>query len=220
MKFSKTLLEKSNENAKIILLPIYPYKKMKKIIKKTHTKEEMIQFLKNEIKRIDLCWKWKSIYLIYKAKLYITKHIIRKAQYLLEWGNLYKEATRKILKKYNKQKGNQLGKIENKFEFNFQNSNIITELKGICRKIEEKECCICMEALFMPYSKSCGHIICAQCYSKLKKEKCPICRNQEKWTKIHHSYLKSKESEKRIDEYYCTKYKSRLKRTTMLNLWL
>jgi hypothetical protein len=38
------------------------------------------------------------------------------------------------------------------------------------------ECSMCLEPLVGPYSIGCGHTVCAQCFSRLTSQQCPLCR--------------------------------------------
>ena len=40
----------------------------------------------------------------------------------------------------------------------------------------DTECCVCLE--ITDTKTSCGHYLCVQCFSKLYKNSCPMCRNE------------------------------------------
>tara|TARA_B100000214_G_C23973326_1_gene631373 strand:+ start:4078 stop:4809 length:732 start_codon:yes stop_codon:yes gene_type:complete len=219
MKFYKKMCEECivNNNK----LPIYPYKNMKKIIKKEgDVKVYFIGFIKKEIRKIDKIWKIKSLCLIWRSRVYKSEYMKETAECLLSWANMYKEATRKILKKYNKHKGKYYGVIENKFNFDFQSSYTVIELQGLVENIEIC-CCVCLNTMFMPHGKSCGHVICQDCYSRMSKQKCPICRSDDKWFKIkswNRCLRDKKESEERVDDFLCKKYATKLMRIPTIQL--
>tara|TARA_B100001769_G_C22003269_1_gene539107 strand:+ start:315 stop:980 length:666 start_codon:yes stop_codon:yes gene_type:complete len=217
MKFGKTLNQKIKSYEKIIYLPIFPYKKMKKVIKNNKSFIEYVE----AIKKLDNIWTRKSLFLLNTSRLFATQNMKKKACYLIKWADLYKEATRKILKKYNKHRRNHEF-IKNNFSFNFQQSYIRIELEGLSNIFNiSNHCSVCLEPLFMPLSKECGHLICRQCFPKIKHENCPVCRGKGKWKHLYHlSHFVNRylDSQQRLDEYICEKYKTKLRKMSLIQL--
>ncbi len=48
-------------------------------------------------------------------------------------------------------------------------------------------CCVCNETTEF-VTTNCGHTLCIECWDKLKKHICPICRNEELMYKTCHEY--------------------------------
>lgn len=49
-----------------------------------------------------------------------------------------------------------------------------------------KECCVCLEEMTEDiYAGSCGHCIHEMCYFKLNSNKCPLCRKNTTFKKLH-----------------------------------
>lgn len=74
-----------------------------------------------------------------------------------------------------------LNKIFGKFILNKKDGNKTIEINNIGEDIfgftysNYKECSVCYS---MTYSEtSCNHHLCIDCWSKIKNDLCPICRN-------------------------------------------
>lgn len=207
MKFGKTMENEIRNNQ--MQMPVYPYKKMKKIIKYDKNSKIILEkMMHTEITKLDEQWNYKSNILLIKHK-YVpflsSESLQKKAKKMLTCGQLYTEATRKILKKYNKQRGNIYGYIKNDFNFKFQQSKTISKLKVMSNMLVHLDCIVCFDKLIFPYVKECGHFICCECYKKLKHESCPVCRNETKWFKIDHSKNLTKQNCIRLQEYWSKK---------------
>ena len=205
MKFCKTLEQeicflKSS-------LPVFPYKYIKKMLRTSHdVKKDFINYINTDITALDRKWKHKTNYFLFKHRFYKSKNSQIYAQNLLRCAFLYKEALRKILKKYNKKYGVENGRIKNVSNFHFQESVYLVELKCISQSFiqEELVCCICLDMLWRPVTQECGHLVCYECHSEMKniqELQCPICRKRKHWFKIYNfkSYMQDLNNKDRTE---------------------
>lgn len=174
MKFCKTV----EAECKRLHIPRYPYKEMKKMIKaKRH--DAFLKMLERDIPQIDSQWKIEVDSVLRHARLRTSKKLRAHARTLLDTAYLYKEATRKILKKQNKQGT----VVTTNVAFEFQELLTIQRLRGVSGLFTDIECCVCLDVLFGARALSCGHVICAACHDR-GVGSCPMCRRTGKWTTL------------------------------------
>ena len=206
MKFSKTSgLE----------IPEYPYKQLKKVIK-LRQHDAFSSILNKDVLQIGIAWKKQAERVFFKAFLRRQTTQLR-AQELLHTANLYREATRKIIKKYNKQTGRAL---VNDFEFEFQKLLTIKRLQGVCGVCVEDNCCVCLNTLFHPRGQMCGHLICRSCYDRPVRL-CPVCRRDGRWfhvREVEPCLRGRREYSERVALYACHRQQKQLLRVPIVAL--
>ena len=88
------------------------------------------------------------------------------------------EKTKKVLEKIGEIKLNDTVKY-----------NIMKKINNNILKSQEKnimECCVCLEEMTSNiYAGSCGHCLHDVCYFKLNSNKCPMCRKEGYFRKLH-----------------------------------
>ena len=206
MKFSKTSR---------LHIPEYPYKQMKKVIK-LRQHDVFLCILSKNVLRIGTAWKKQADRVFFRAFLRCQTTQLR-AQELLNTAGLYREATRKIIKKYNKQTGSAL---VNDFEFEFQKLLTIKRLQGVCGVCVEDGCCVCLDALFYPRSQTCGHLICRSCYDRPVRL-CPVCRRDGRWfyvRELEPCLRHRREYGERVAFYVCHREQKQLLRVPIVAL--
>lgn len=80
--------------------------------------------------------------------------------------------------KYNKLR-NKLYEPEDKFTHHLCCLALASKVKDTSNKIklDWENCCVCHDDTIC--QTSCGHFLCLECDNKLKKKRCPICRNKQ-----------------------------------------
>ncbi len=59
--------------------------------------------------------------------------------------------------------------------------NIFDEFKN------DEQCCVCLDKMICQ-TTTCGHCLCIECWDKLKKNQCPICRTKEPDYKVNDTF--------------------------------
>lgn len=92
----------------------------------------------------------------------------------------YKKINRKIEKQFNKKYEKLETRINSNFcifNSNFNNINLhINNMKILIENNKIEKCSVCYE--FTTLRPSCNHFLCEECYDKLEKDECPICRKE------------------------------------------
>ena len=182
-----------------------------------HSSTLFEEVLNKEISVLGKRWKAKANNVFCLSRLVGFDQLKPHAQKLLDSAYLYREATRKIIKKYNKRSDST---ILNNFNFEFQKLYTIKRLQGICGTLVDKECCICYDPLFCVYSQSCGHLVCGSCFEQQQKQKiqlCPICRNSEKWSRFPECH-RTVEHETRRRQFLSQKHEKKLRQIPIIQL--
>ena len=212
MKFCKTA---ASEAERLNVEP-FPYKRMKRMIK-LQQRDAFVATLCDDVARISRRWERSAHRVLCMSAIVRSRQLRHSAERLVGSANLYSEATRKIIKKYNKHAD---ARLDREFRFHFQTALTIKRLLGVCGKCSDHDCCICLDTLFHVRAQLCGHFVCRACFER-NIVACPICRNTTEWFKareIEHCLQKNSCYHERLNRYMCNKYDTKKSHMPLISL--
>mmetsp|Transcript_40019 Transcript_40019/g.105783 ORF Transcript_40019/g.105783 Transcript_40019/m.105783 type:complete len:294 (-) Transcript_40019:237-1118(-) len=153
MKFGKVCEEACVELEQKVKVPAFPYKRLKKALKKAEDapdgRQAFAHALVAEVKVVDKAWKQAARSVIKSAtaprtsqalaKLGFQRQPVAAAPTLAEWALIARTGLRKIKKKYNKRLGARFGRLEQDFtveqSFAFVASLERTEIQALASTV-------------------------------------------------------------------------------------